>query len=545
MKFWLFQRFGRGRGENSSSASPGYSSGKTMSIESLENVVKSRVRMFLRHTWLVTVLGTVALGALVWTAFYYSTKATVIRIAAGPAYSANAKLVELLTQKFVTKRDNIRLQIVATDGAKQSAQALNSRTADLAILPTTVGNSADWPVVAILRKNVIAFIVPPASPSAEEKNAKSSKTAKPAKSTKTDKSAKADKSAKPDKSDKGDKSTKGAKTAKTDDADDADDPNKLTKVPQLAGHRLGIVTGNEATADLLDVVLNHYGVPLEKVQVSQIDPKNIAEAIRTNQVDVLFVAGAATGKAINDAVAAATQNGQAPTFIDIDQAAGIAQRNPAFDSIDVDAGTFGGNPPAPDDTVKTLSFAEYLVARRSFSHAGVTILAKLIYSSRLAIAAQMAGEIKITAPSTDKDAAAIVHPGALDFLNDTQKSFFDKYGDDIFYGLLIFPIFGSAIAGMASYLRRDGRTRRLRLLQRALDLVRRAHTAQSLEAIDQLQIETDNLLIAIIHQSEREEPDQAVQMFYSMALEQVRFALAARRAVLIERGSTGTTAAAA
>ena len=36
---------------------------------------------------------------------------------------------------------------------------------------------------------------------------------------------------------------------------------------ELAGKRIGIVTGNEATTDLLDVVLNHYGVPLDKVQV--------------------------------------------------------------------------------------------------------------------------------------------------------------------------------------------------------------------------------------------------------------------------------------
>jgi hypothetical protein len=45
--------------------------------------------------------------------------------------------------------------------------------------------------------------------------------------------------------------------------------------------------------------------------------------------------------------------------------------------------------------------------------------------------------------------------------------------------MLIFPVFGSALAGMASYLRRDTRTRRLRLLQRVLDLGRKAHGAQN------------------------------------------------------------------
>jgi TRAP-type uncharacterized transport system substrate-binding protein len=84
------------------------------------------------------------------------------------------------------------------------------------------------------------------------------------------------------------------------------------------------VTGNEANASLLNVVLTHYGVPLDKVQISQIEPKNIASAIADNQVDALFVAGPAPGHAIGEAVAAATRNGVAPGFIEIDQADAIA-----------------------------------------------------------------------------------------------------------------------------------------------------------------------------------------------------------------------------
>jgi NMT1-like family len=405
---------------------------------------------------------------------------------------------------------------------------LSSRRADLAIVPTTVGKSPDWPVIAILRQNVIALIVPappPAPPpaAAPAKKTKAAKPAKPAKPAKTkDKDSDAD---------------------DTDD-DSTKDANKF-KVTQLAGKRVGIVTGNEASPDLLNVVLNHYGVPIDKVQVSQIDPANLAEAIRKNAVDVLFVAGAATGPAIGDAVTAATRSGVAPTFIEIDQADGIAKRDIAFDSVEIDAGTFGGIPPTPNDKLTSLSFAEYLVARRSFSHNSVAELAKLIYTSRLSIAAQMGGDVKIEAPSTDKDADAVVHQGALDYLNDSQQSFFDKYGDDIFYGMLIFPVFGSAIAGLASYLRSDSRTRRLRLLQRVLDLVRKVPAAQTLEAIEHLQAEADTLVIAIIHLSEHEEFDESVRMSFSFALDQLRFATAARRAAIIDHAGTAASAATA
>ena len=207
------------------------------------------------------------------------------------------------------------------------------------------------------------------------------------------------------------------------------------------------MTGNEANASLLNVVLTHYGVPADKVQISQIEPKNLASAIADNQVDALFVAGPAAGHAIGEAVAAATRNGVAPGFIEIDQADAIAKRDPAFNSTNIEAGMFSGNPPAPADNLKTLGFPEYLVARKTSRHDSITTLARLIYSSRQSLAAAMPGEVKIEAPSTDKDAAVIVHPGALAYLNDDQKSFFERYGDYIFYGLLIFPSLAQRLPG--------------------------------------------------------------------------------------------------
>jgi TRAP-type uncharacterized transport system substrate-binding protein len=520
-----------------------------MSIGSLEHMMRNRFRMFLRHTWLVTILGTIVLGGVVWAAFYYSTKNTVMRIATGPG---SAKIVEVLANTLAKSHDRLQLQVVTTDSANASAQALNSGNADLAIVPTTIGKSPDWPVVAILRQNVIALIVPAPAPAATPAPAAAAAAPVPAKKGATPKATKTAKPAKPANATKTTKATKTAKTAKdkdsdTDDDDSDDDSTKdkdstKLKVTQLAGKRIGIVTGNEATADLLDVVLNHYGVPLDKVQLSQIDPDNLVDAVQKNTVDVIFVAGSAIGQAISDAVKAATQNGVAPTFIEIDQADGIAKRNIAFDSIEIDAGTFGGVPPTPDDKLTSLSFPEYLVARKSFNHADIADFAKVIYTSRLAIAAQLNGDVKIEAPSTDKDADALVHQGALDYLNDDQKTFFDKYGDDIFYGMLIFPVFGSAIAGLASYLRADSRTRRLRLLQKVLDLVRKVHAAQTLEAIEHLQVEADNLVIAIIHLSEHEEFDESVRMSFSFALDQLRFAIAARRTAILDHAEGGAEA---
>jgi TRAP-type uncharacterized transport system substrate-binding protein len=501
--------------------------GSAMNVASFESLVRGWIRALRRRVWLMAVLVIAIAAGAVWAAIYYESQPTVLRIAAGPEDSNGAKIVQVMIKNFSPDRDQIDLRFVPTTDARASVEAMvHGQRADLAILPSTAANSQNFPVVAILRQNVMVLIVPAAG----------TESPKPATAQTATSVSAAAKKALP-KTPTAAKPTKNNKTDQT--ADDGSDAAKL-QVPQLAGKRIGLITGTEASAELLNIVLAHYGIALDKVKVSAIAPANLTAAIRNKEIDVIFVAGAATGQTVTDAVAAATLDGKPPSFVAIDQNEGIARRNPALRAIDVDAGIFGGNPPSPGETFKSLSFAEYLVARRSLSSSAIAALSRLIYTSRQSLALQMPGELKITAPPTDKDADIVAHAGTLTYLNDAQKTFFDRYGDDIFYGLLIFPIFGSAVAGLMSYLRRDSRTRRLRLLQQVLDLVRKAHSAPTLEAIERIQIDAHELVIAIIHQSEREEFDDKVRMSFSFALDQLRFTIAARRAAIL--GSAGTTA---
>jgi TRAP-type uncharacterized transport system substrate-binding protein len=493
-----------------------------MNVASFESIVRSWLRALMRRAWLIVVLVVAIIGGAVAAALYYEAQPTVVRIAAGPEGSTDAKIVQAMIKYFAPDRDQIELRFVSTSNADESIAALtHGRRADLAILPSTAASSQDFPVVAILRQNVMVFIVPAAGNDAAKPI--SSLSAAPATAKKT--TAKPNAAAKP--------APKAGKADETpDDSGDAAKP----KVPQLAGKRIGILAGSEASAGLLNVVLSHYGVALDKVKVSEIEPANLNAALRNKEIDAVFVAGAATGQAISDAVTAATIEGKPPSFIAIDQNEAIAKRNSALRAVDIDAGIFGGNPPSPAESLKSLSFAEYLVARRSVSNSAIASISRLIYTSRQSLALQMPGELKIAAPSTDKDADIVAHAGTLTYLNDAQKTFFDRYGDDIFYALLIFPIFGSAVAGLLSYLRRDSRTRRLRLLQQVLDLVRKVRSASTLEAVERLQIDADELVIAIIHQSEREEFDDKVRMSFSFALDQLRFTIAARRAAILDSG---------
>jgi TRAP-type uncharacterized transport system substrate-binding protein len=496
MKLWLARLFER-RSEGMQQDRPAPAARrhgvtpKSIDLDSLEGMMERRLRMILRHTWLVGIFVILLLGGLVSAAVYYSSEPTVMRIAVGPPDSADVDFVKSLADKLQRDRAPIRLVPVIRDQAVGAKDVIGKSEFDLAVVRSNLGISQGWPVVAILRQNVAVLLVP--APGARDA-----------------------------------KKVKGK-------------PAKIEKVTDLAGRRVGIVMHSEASPDLLRDLLHQYNVPLDKVQFVDIEPQNLTNSIRDNQIDAILVAGPVTGQAIAETVAAASRDRQTPSVIAIDQAEAIAQRLTAYEKFSIVAGSFGGSPAVPAEETESLNFPQYIVARRSLDESHIATFAKLLYTSRQGLAHDLPGVVKIEKPSTDKDSAVLVHPGADSYLGDNQKTFFDRYGDAIFYGLLILPLFGSALAGMAGYFRADKSTRRLRLLHRLLVVTKKARTAETLQVLDELQVETDTIVAEAIHQAERDQLDEMAMMTFTMAMNEARLAISDRRSLLLLRPESEQT----
>src|SRR4051812_522887 len=184
-------------------------------------------RSSIRKTALVSLAGMLAVvGALV-GAYYFAMRPVTLHIAVGPANSDDLKVVHALTQAFSHAHGQVRLRPVQTDGAGASAKVLEDGTADLAIIRGDLEVPKNAQAVATLRKNIaVLWVAPPA---------------------------------------KG----KGQKSGP-----------KITKITQLAGHRIGVVGRTQANVNLLKVILQQYGVDPGKVDVVQFPPGEVAEAIR-------------------------------------------------------------------------------------------------------------------------------------------------------------------------------------------------------------------------------------------------------------------------
>jgi TRAP transporter TAXI family solute receptor len=431
-----------------------------------------------RRFTFVSLAGLMAVLGVAAAAYYFALRPVNLKIAVGPANSDDLKVVQTLAQAFNNQRNSqIKLRPLPTDGAVASAQALAEGKADLAIIRGDLEVPRNAQAVATLRKNVAVLWVPP-----------------PVK-------------------------VKGKKA-----------PPKITKIAQLAGHRIGVIGRTQANVNLLKVILQQYGVDPNKVEVIQFPANDAAEAIRSQKADAYLAAGPANSKITTDAILASSRDGGTPTVLAIDLADAIAQNHPAYEAANIPAGSFGS---VPEDEVKTINFAHHIVARKGLSESTVAAFTRQLFSIRQALKNEFPLAAMIETPDTDKDATIPAHPGAAAFVDGDEKTFLDRYSDFIWWGLMALSAMGSAGAWFAGYLKKDERSNNSSLRERLLEMIASARKSESTEELDQLQTEADGILRDTLQCFEHGAIEDGALIAFNIALEQFHNAVADRRTLLI------------
>src|SRR5215203_3748569 len=257
----------------------------------------------------------------------------------------------------------------------------------------------------------------------------------------------------------------------------------------LAGKRIGLV-GNDVDEAQLSAVLSQYNVPSTWTTVA-IERDRISAAL--GGLDVVAVAGPMTGKLVADTVAAFGSGNRGATILPIDQADALAQRNRAYEAIEIPAGMFGGNPAKPGESTKAVGFAQYLLAHSQAGEQVVTDFTRRLFSARRKLANEFPALSNIAAPNTAKDASVPPHPGAAAYFNDAERSFFDRYGDWVYILAMVASVLGSIAAALSNYLGTAG-LRRRGLARRLGNLLKSARAAKSVDALVRIEAEADKIL---------------------------------------------------
>jgi TRAP transporter TAXI family solute receptor len=426
---------------------------------------------------IASLVGGVLFAATLIAFLFFTLQPPTLRIAVGPPGSNNAKLIQAIAQAFARERHFVRLQPVVTDGAADSAAALGDARVDLAVIRADLNVPKDAQSVAIFRKNLVVLWVP---------------------------------------------NGLGTRTPRRD--------SSIKKIESLTGHRVGIIGENQANVDLLKIVLTESGIAPEKVEILQFGSGEIGETLRNQKIDAFMAVGPIDSRITLDAIASTTRAGSSPTFLSIDAAEMVALKYPVYESSKIPAGALGANPSRPDSDVTTLGVNHLIVARKAVSEATVTAFTRQLFAIRHSLQSDLPGVTRIETPDTDKAAAIPAHPGAAAYIDGTERSFLDRYSDLMWLGLMVLSGLASGGAWLRSYLRRREPAHNVFLRNRLLDMIAAARERESIEELDEMQKEADEILRDMLNCFEGGAVADDTLSTFNIALDQFHYAVADRKA---------------
>ncbi|MBV9078749.1 MAG: TAXI family TRAP transporter solute-binding subunit [Methylobacteriaceae bacterium] len=424
----------------------------------------------MRRTALLALAAILLLGGVSFAGWRFFNAPTLLRVAVGPTGSEDARLVAAMSQYLIREGASLRFKVVPVDNEAEAARAVEDEKAELAVVRTDAAMAAKGQTVVVWHRDAVVLVAP---------------------------------------ADRG-----------------------IAQPTDLRGHTVGVVKRLAANRQLLDTILAQYDVPRGEVGVVVFETAaEVEAALRTRLVDVVLAVGTVGGRTLEETVSgvATAGGGAPPVFVPLAEAEALAQRSSVFETFDVVRGAFGGAVPRPAETVKTLGVSHRLVALAAVPDGIVSELARLIFVMRPTIATGIPLANRIEAPESSNSAVLPVHPGALAYYDGEVETFFDKYDDYIYIGVMVLSIVGSGLAGMASTASAKRRQRTLGLLERLLGIVRLARAAQTESELDALQHETDEILAVALARAGDGALDDAGVAAFSLGLEQARHAIGDRR----------------
>jgi TRAP-type uncharacterized transport system substrate-binding protein len=424
----------------------------------------------MRNTILAVVASIlVALGGAA-AALYFYNRPTVLEVAV-PQLAEDIRVMAAAAHIFSHDHNEIRLHMVPVEDSAAGAALLDQGKADLAVMRGDIALTASAQTLAILHRNSVLLIAPGGS--------------------------------------------------------------KLRHVPDLRGKRIGVVhevATMDPNARLLEDILSQYDLPLKAVTLVSLSPGETRAAVEGGKVDVIFAAPAPQSGMDHDIVAAmAGVSKKAPVFIPISEAKAISKRFPALEPMEIVQGAFGGDPPRPAAAFDSLSVSVLLMARNTLRDDVAAEVTRLFFSHRgaIALAAPLANSIE--APSTDKGGAIPVHQGAADYLDGTERGFFERYSDLFYIGAMLLSLVGSGAAALASRLNPDSHERTEQLTEKLLQILQAARSAASHADLDQLEREVDDVLTGVLGDRGMRGAGAPSLHLVMLALDQTRRAITDRR----------------
>ncbi len=436
-----------------------------------------------RHFWFYVIAGLFALIATGVVGYWYSNRPTVMSVAVGPPGAETDRIIRAFERSFAGTGESVRFRVLPTQGAADSARAIDSGAAQLAILRSDADISATGQTVAILNRRPVTI---------------------------------------------------AAKRAK-----------EIEGFVDLRGKRVGVVTLTDSNRPLFERLAASFDMPTDAATIVELDPNQAADALVRDRVDALFLAMPAGSAAINAIMGKLGRElGETLRIVGIESAGGIATRYPGFEAAEVPQGAFGGTPARPLQTLSTVAIAYRLVARRDVEPRIVADVARAIDEARITLSRDFPLALRIEIPEPTANAGLPVHPGAAGYLDGENYSFFDAWGDIILYVMWGASMIASAIVAGIGLFHRRKRETAMEGLDGLVGLLDEVKLAPDLAALEQAEREAEDIYRTAIAAARRNLIDADALTAYRAGVDEVRRCIADRRGTIARAAAEVARAAA-
>jgi TRAP-type uncharacterized transport system substrate-binding protein len=397
----------------------------------------ARSRVSNRRQMLLFVALTLILTvATVWGGRIWLRNSESLVFAAGDANGVEARFADKLATVLNNNPSKLRLKIVTNADSGKALAQFDRRQADLAVLRTDAKVPPRARALAILEHDVLLLLSPP--------------------------------------------------------------NKKIKSLAELKKKKIAVLADGDHNAALVRKMLE-ISDNSEAASAVQLAPPN-------SPLDKLFAPGG-YGAAIAIAHASTLVKNKSYeqyakrggfTLNAIDEAKALARRDPAISEETLATGMLSSAPPIPDDDLTTVGLQWLLVTQSRMSSATAGELARTIYENKGELALPDGFASRIEPADTDKDAFVVAHQGAAEYINDDTKSFMDRYSDLLYLAAAALSIIGSIFAGLYAKVTRIAPEKASELATAILDIGERIEHANSMDALDALQEELEQILRGVV-----------------------------------------------
>jgi TRAP transporter TAXI family solute receptor len=424
---------------------------------------------------LVLSLGILGAGAGLF-GYRYFTQPTTLTIATGSLDGDVPRIMSAIAARMASTNAPVRLKVVDKGTAQEAAKEFAAGKVDLTIARADTVDLSLARTVLTVTHGVVLIVVPPASP--------------------------------------------------------------IEDMDGLKGKTVGVIAG-DTNRQVIAAVTKEYALESVKVNFKDLTLTEVPQAFQTRQIQALLVVMPLSEKYITMLREIFPRNAKAPLgLVPIESAGAIEAVSPPYKSYELPKGTLRGSPPVPDDDLTTLRVPFYLVANKNLSDDVVAGLAKSMMEARRDLAGEYPLLAQVTSPSTDKDAYVPIHPGAAAVFDGDEKTVFDKYGDQFFYGSMLLGTMMSILAAIWKFMTRDIGKPDERPSMRLYALVGKINEVKSEAELATIEQQIDEILKDELEKCSAGKVEPGEMGAISLASQRLQYLMAQRRLTLSGTSST-------